>query len=56
MRNFGALLSFILFFTKLLIGPMQKFSFANSIIKKLYSTQEEPGKEDALDEKYTEVI
>jgi len=40
LRNFGALLSFTISFTTMAISPMQGFSFANSIIKKLYSAEE----------------
>ena len=40
MRDFGSLLAFTLRFTYLAIAQMQGFSLANSLIKKLYSVDE----------------
>ena len=40
-RSFGSLLSFTIRFTVLAISSMQSFSLSNSLIKKLYSSEEE---------------
>ena len=40
-RDFGSLLAFTIRFTLLGISQMQGFSLANSLIKKLYSVEEE---------------
>ena len=41
------MLSFTLKFSAMMISSMQGFSFANSIVKKLYSTEEE---EESIDD------
>ena len=42
-RSFGSLLAFTIRFTILGISPMQSFSLANSLIKKLYSSSVDDG-------------
>ena len=46
LRDYGAVLSFTISFTNMFIGKMQGFSFVNSIIKKLYSAEEEKPEPD----------
>ena len=46
MRDFGSLLAFTLRFTYLAIAQMQGFSLANSLIKKLYSVEENRNEDD----------
>ena len=45
-RDFGGLLAVTIRFTNLTIGSTQGYSFTNSIIKKLYSTQDDDPSED----------
>jgi len=49
-RSFGSLLSFAIRFTVLGISRMQNFSQTNSLIKKLYSSEEPPNPDDEQDQ------
>ena len=50
-RDFGGLLAVTIRFTNLTIASTQGYSFTNSIIKKLYSTQENLDDELSPDDK-----
>ena len=51
-RDFGGLLAVTIRFTNLIIGSTQGYSLTNSIIKKLYSAQDDdPNPDDQADPK-----
>ena len=50
-RDFGGLLAATIRFTALSIASTQGFSITNSLIKKLYSTQEDPDDERSSDDR-----
>ena len=53
-RSFGSYLAFVIRFTQLLLGKFAKFSIDNSMVKKLYTCDEDDDDNDGKGEKKKE--